>query len=144
MAQERGWTIRHKLEPRPRVMQAASNVGIRFTETMKGYFSNNVAGDDEEACQQGFERGRSENSPIDVALTLTSPDLERTLAEPAFVSSIMGSVSALALSPKPLNVSDGQFTYSWGERGRAGAGVPPGSEQGPGAPQRHFVYPSVV
>ncbi|MEP6921087.1 MAG: GMC oxidoreductase [bacterium] len=123
MAKERRWTISYELEPRPRVIEAATNVGIRFTETMKGYFSNTVAGDDEAACQQGFERGRSENSPIEVSLTLTSPDLERTLAEPAFASSIMGSVSAITLSPTPLKVTDGQFTYSWGERGRAGAGV---------------------
>jgi hypothetical protein len=30
------------------------------------------------------------------------------------------------------------------QRGRAGAGVPPGAQQGPGAPQRHPGYPLVV
>ncbi|MEP6636786.1 MAG: GMC oxidoreductase [Acidobacteriota bacterium] len=123
MTAERGWKIDYELTPHQRVTESTTSVGIRFTESTRGYFSSTTVGDEDDAYQKGFDHGRADSSPIEIAFTISSDNLERTIAEPDFVSSIMGTVNAPSLSAKPLTVKKGQFTYAWGHKDRTGAGV---------------------
>src|SRR5262249_33743704 len=53
LAADRGWTIDYSLTPPPNRAAAAMKPGVRFTETMKGFFSAAVQDD----FQKGFDRG---------------------------------------------------------------------------------------
>jgi cholesterol oxidase len=105
IAEERGWTISYALPSRPARPAAEPRVGIRFTETMRGYFSTTVTDDFERA----FRQGEAEASPFEFTLTITSDDLQRMLDSSEHRARLHGSVTAPALSPHPLTVSHGQF-----------------------------------
>ncbi len=82
-----------------------AKVGIQFTETMRGYFSTKVKDDYQRAAQQGKQDG----SRFEFTLTVTSDDLDKMLTDESHQARIVGSVTAPALSPEPLTVSDGEF-----------------------------------
>jgi cholesterol oxidase len=79
--------------------------GIEFTEVMRGYFSTQI----EDDYDEGYRRGRTDDSPLEVELTITADDLERLLGEER-EGRIEGTVSAPALSEEPLTVTDGVFS----------------------------------
>lgn len=79
--------------------------GLQFTETMRGYFSPSVQDD----YDDGFERGRDENSPFEFTLTISTNDLSEMLRGQEHEGRMEGSVHAPALSPHPLSVADGTF-----------------------------------
>ncbi|EDM76394.1 hypothetical protein PPSIR1_07505 [Plesiocystis pacifica SIR-1] len=103
LARERGWTIEYALDHRPsgppRLPVAPSGVGVRFTERMAGEV------DFEASASAGRER-----SSCAFVLTLSSANLEATLASPTKPMDIAGTVDIPALSPEPLQVSDGHFS----------------------------------
>ncbi|MDE3178210.1 MAG: GMC family oxidoreductase [Acidobacteriota bacterium] len=105
-AKERGWTIEYKLPSRPGVPSAPLKVGIEFTETMTGYFSNEVKDD----YERGEERGKAANSPLTFTLTIVSEDVESMLKDPDHKARMVGTVVAPALSPAPLMVNAGEFS----------------------------------
>ncbi|MFN6572651.1 alpha/beta hydrolase [Dendronalium sp. ChiSLP03b] len=84
---------------------APEKVGIQFTETMRGYFSTKVKNDYQLAAQQGTQ----DNSKFEFTLTVTSNDLDKMLTDESHKAKLVGSVTAPALSPTPLTVSDGEF-----------------------------------
>ncbi len=106
IAADRGWTINYALPsapaPEPPPLRRLS---IRFTETMKGFFSTSVTAEDYRA---GESKGKAENSPFQFILTITS-DLDAALHDPGHPGRIVGSVIAPKLSAKPLTVTDGNF-----------------------------------
>ena len=54
MAQDRGWTLPYDLPSRPpQPPRPAARTGVRFTETMRGFFSTAVTDDFERADEQG-------------------------------------------------------------------------------------------
>ena len=105
MTEERGWTIDYQLPSRPKTEPAPNKIGVRFTETMKGYFSTEVKDDFAKAEKQG----KAANSPMEFTLTIQSDDLDDMLANPKHEAHMAGTVVAPVLSPEPLVVSDGVF-----------------------------------
>ncbi|MEA5502191.1 hypothetical protein VB735_03515 [Halotia wernerae UHCC 0503] len=85
---------------------APSKVGIQFTETMRGYFSTTVTNDD---YQKASQQGKQDSSKFEFTLTVTSNDLDKMLTDESHKARMFGTVTAPALSPQPLTVSDGEF-----------------------------------
>ncbi|HEX4498547.1 MAG TPA: alpha/beta hydrolase [Thermoanaerobaculia bacterium] len=83
----------------------AGTMGIRFTETMKGYFSTQVKDDYQRAAKQG----KDSDSPMQFTLTIASDDLDAMIKEPAHLAGITGTVASPALSAAPLTVAEGTF-----------------------------------
>ena len=79
--------------------------GLRFTETMRGYFSTKVKDD----YQRAADEGRQSQSRFQFTLTIGAPDLEKALTAPEHPFTIAGTVQAAALSPSPLTVTGGEF-----------------------------------
>lgn len=103
---DRGWTIDQTLPSQPRQVTAATTVpGVKFTETMKGYFSTVVKDDYTRAEQQGKQAG----SAMQFTLTIQSNDLNALIEKPEHSATIVGTVAARALSEEPLTVAAGTF-----------------------------------
>lgn len=85
---------------------APAKVGIQFTETMRGYFSTAVTNDD---YQKASQQGKQDNSKFEFTLTVTSDDLDKMLTDESHKAKMFGTVTAPALSFKPLTVRDGEF-----------------------------------
>jgi cholesterol oxidase len=111
MASERGWEIDYKLTPVKLFHSTPLKLGIRFSESMKGYFSTEVIDSTHEAFHRGVELGRRAGSPLEFIVTIISDDLERTISDVNYASPIIGTITAPALSPKPLTVTHGEFNY---------------------------------
>jgi cholesterol oxidase len=113
LAKDRGFTIDYSLPSRPRPAPV-TKPGIEFTETMKGYFSNQVRTASSPlqihpSFQSGFDQGRAANSPFQFTLTIASEDLDTMISNPAHEARMVGTVIAPALSPQPLTVAEGRF-----------------------------------
>jgi cholesterol oxidase len=80
-------------------------VGVQFTETMRGYLSTAVQDD----YQRGFEQGKKDGTRFEFTLTVTSDDVDKMIADPGNAARMAGTVTATALSPQPLQVTDGRF-----------------------------------
>ncbi len=106
-ANDRGWAIDFKL-PSVAVGPPAEpqKVGVRFTETMRGYFSAEVKDDDFEL---GARKGKDAGSSFTFILTIAAEDAEEMLTSPEHESRSVGSVIAPTLSAQPLTVSEGKF-----------------------------------
>jgi cholesterol oxidase len=111
MAEDRGWKFAYDLPSHPLYPPTPLKLGIRFSESMSGYFSRNVIDDAADAYQRGRDQGRADGSPFQFVLTIISNDLERTVADVNYVSPMLGSVLAPALSSQALTVTQGQFNY---------------------------------
>lgn len=106
IAQDRGWHIDYSLAPVPRVIPPqAQGAGLRFTETMKGFFSTRVTDD----FEKGRAQGEEDHSPMQFTVTVVSDDLEKMLTETGHKARMAGTLTAPALSSKPLSISQGQF-----------------------------------
>jgi len=79
--------------------------GVQFTETMKGYFSTNEKTD----FQKGFDAGKENSSAFMFTLTIQSQDVEEFVKDPTHQCKMAGTVTAPALSSKPLTISNGIF-----------------------------------
>ena len=105
IARDRDWqyTVDLPSAPGPSVIQ--DKIGIRFTETMKGYFSTEVTDD----FQQAYDQGKADDSNFQFILTIQSEDMEDMIENDQHPARMVGSVSAPALSDEPLVVTDGHF-----------------------------------
>lgn len=108
-AAQQGWTLDVSLPSHPAAPLAPPPVGIRFTETMKGYFSTAVKQADAAGFQQGYLQGEAADSPLSFTLTIESNDLAQLLDEPAHMAGLIGTVHAPALCAEPLTTSQGRF-----------------------------------
>ena len=106
LAKDRGWTIDYSLPSAPSLATAPPKPGLQFTEKMAGYFSSAETSDFEAAAA----RGKNDGSPMEFVLTIVAEDVEAMLADPEHRARIYGTVTAPALSPAPLEVSDGTFS----------------------------------
>ncbi len=111
MAEDRKWTIDYALPSRPLQPATIPKLGVRFSESMSGHFSKKITDDGEDAFRRGDAQGQLEGSPFQFVLTIISDDLERTVSDVNYVSPMLGTVIAPALSPKPLTVTKGEFNY---------------------------------
>ena len=80
-------------------------VGMQFTETMSGFFSLGETSD----FAQGAARGQAENSPLQFTVTVTSDDLDDMLTSQTHAGTMVGTLTASALSSDPLTVTSGEF-----------------------------------
>lgn len=80
--------------------------GIRFTEVMRGHVSKSIKDD----CAKGEEAGKNEESPLTLHLTVIAEDLEHLLADPLHRARVVGTAAAPALSPEPMQVTDGTLS----------------------------------
>jgi cholesterol oxidase len=119
MATDRGWTINYALPSGPPTQTTEPpKIGFRFSESMSGYFSMKVTDDAEDAYQRGSQQGQKDGSPFQFILTIISDDLEHTISDVNYVSPMLGTVTAPALSLHPLTVTGGQFNYFLLDRDR--------------------------
>lgn len=105
MAQERGWTVPYDLPSRPAKAPSPPKTGIRFTETMRGFFSTAVTDD----FARADEQGRRDDSTFVFTLTVIADDLDALLGEESHAARMIGTVEAPALSDRPLTVTEGEF-----------------------------------
>ncbi|MGC0152603.1 alpha/beta fold hydrolase [Chromobacterium vaccinii] len=112
LAADRGWTIDYALPSVSRRTQQPLRPGIEFTETMKGFFStgyHRAGGVDLAAYEAVAETGRKAGSTMAFTVTVRSDDLDRLISDPSHPATIVGTLEAPALSPRPLTVSHGVF-----------------------------------
>jgi cholesterol oxidase len=105
MAKDRGWTIDYAPGAGSAIPLATPKKGLRFTETMTGFFSTAVKDD----FEKGFEEGEKDRSSFEFTLTAISSDVDDLLANPDHPARLVGTATAPALSPSPLEVSEGHF-----------------------------------
>ncbi|HSR66311.1 MAG TPA: alpha/beta fold hydrolase [Acidobacteriota bacterium] len=106
-AADRGWNIDYEFGPVDPIPQAPpKQVGIRFTETMRGFFSDKVT---EEDYQAAHDQGLRDGSSFQFILTILIDDLDGFLEDPEHAARMTGSVIAPALSEQPLIVTGGAF-----------------------------------
>ena len=105
IARDFGLTINYNFPAVPPQEKKVKPVGLQFTETMTGYFST----DEKIDFQKGHDLGKSKHSPFSFTLTIVSDDLEKMLHSDRHEAKMAGTVTAPALSPKPLTVSEGKF-----------------------------------
>ncbi|MFN2515526.1 MAG: GMC family oxidoreductase N-terminal domain-containing protein [Pyrinomonadaceae bacterium] len=111
MAKDRGWKFKCDLPSTPKAKPAPVKLGVRFSESMSGYFSPAVTDEAEDAYQRGRDQGRADGSPFQFIVTIISDDLERTISDVNYVSPMLGSATAPALSTQALTITEGQFNY---------------------------------
>lgn len=103
IARDRGrridWSPRRVTEQPPR------RTGLRFSETMHGHYGPAPGG----AYEEGAEAGREAGWSFRFILTVATPDLEAMLTDPEHAATLVGTVLAPALHPRPLAVSGGRF-----------------------------------
>ena len=105
LARDRGWTIDYTPVTAPAPATPSAGLGIRFTETMKGFFSTVEKTD----YQKGYDQGRSADSAMEFTLTVETDDVEALIDKPDHPAVMYGTVSCRALSAAPLDVHDGRF-----------------------------------
>ncbi|HKP46413.1 MAG TPA: GMC family oxidoreductase N-terminal domain-containing protein [Pyrinomonadaceae bacterium] len=118
MAEDRGWKFDYALPSRPHTEPEPLKLGVRFSESMSGYYSPKVTDDAEDSYQRGMDQGRADGSSFQFILTIISDDLERTVSDVNYVSPMLGSVLAPGLSTQALTVNQGQFNYFLLDRDR--------------------------
>ncbi len=105
MAQDKGWNLPYDLPSRAPQAAPAPAVGVRFTETMRGFFSTAVTDDFERADEQA----RKDDSTFVFTLTVIADDLDVLIGDASHAAKLIGTVEAPALSKHPLTVTDGEF-----------------------------------
>ncbi len=107
LAREKNWNVDYTLPSRPTRKSAPQGLGLRFTESMKGWFSSEVTA--ENAYAEGARRGEAQKSSLRFILTLSTSDLPALEADTRHRMQMSGSVEAPALSPEALSVEHGYF-----------------------------------
>lgn len=105
IAEDRGAVIPYDLPSRARVAAEERRVGIRFTETMRGFFTANPGLDFEAGAAEGATTG----SNLEFTVTVASDDLYGMLESPEHRARLYGTVSAPALAPESMTVTGGRF-----------------------------------
>jgi len=84
--------------------------GLQFTERMNGWFSTHVA---DREYEDGWERGRAEDSPLTAKFEITIDDLDKLFDDLSHdrpgLARLAGTVHAPKLSPAALGVDNGEF-----------------------------------
>ena len=112
LARDRGW----KFDDKPKfgaplitagapVRKAADPAGVEFTERMAGFIAAPEAGDYSAAEKAGKAAGER----FSFTLTVLVDDVEKFVDDRQHKGKMIGTVLCPALSPEPLDVSDGKF-----------------------------------
>jgi cholesterol oxidase len=81
-------------------------VGIRFTETMRGFFSPAVT---DGRYEEAERLGQQNHTPFSFTLTITADDVDAFTSDPNHPAAMTGTATAPSISPDPMTVSDGVF-----------------------------------
>lgn len=117
IAEDYGWEIDYSLPDVTPLPVEKPQMGLQFTETMKGFFSKGVT----DNYQQGFDQGKAQRSPFEFTLTVKSENLNDMLENYQHQATMIGSVKAPALATDPLTVTDGTFNLFVFDPDRVGA-----------------------
>jgi len=117
IASDHGWTIDYHLPSRPATPEQPPAIGLEFTETMRGYFSERI----KDNFQEGYTAGKADNSPFSFTLTVSSNNVSEMLANHQHQAQMIGTVIAPALSSEPLTVTGGSFNLFSFDPDRASA-----------------------
>lgn len=98
IAKERGWTIDYSFKAQPD--RPADRIGVRFTETMRGFFSTQEVENFAAAEKQGREAG----SEMEFTLTIASEDLDAMLTDEKHEAEMVGTLTCRALADHPMTV----------------------------------------
>lgn len=105
LAAERGWTIDWSEATQHLIQTGRPKVGIRFTETMHGFFQPG----EKDSYEDGAAQGKTHDNRFRFLLTIQSDDLYEMLNSPEHASICVGTVTAPPLHNKPLVVQGGIF-----------------------------------
>ena len=108
LAQDKGWQIDYSFKPVAKTASQPDVVGVQFTETMKGFFSTEVKDD----FQAGWDIGQANGSPFQFIVTIQVEDLDKFINQADVTAGVAGSVTAPALSPQALTISQGKFNLA--------------------------------
>ncbi len=106
---DRGWPIDYGFAALTEVQPAHAEPerqGIKFTEAMEGWFSLKVTED----YDTGAKQGKDDGSSFRFIVSVESDDVDTMMLAPEHRASLFGTVTAPALSPKPLTVTEGEFS----------------------------------
>lgn len=120
LAESRGWSARLDAPVLAPAREETPQVGLRFTESMRGYFSMQAAQavipdrgkevqDTLEEYRHAAREGRRDRSPFKFVLTIGTSDIDRTLAGRPHRFTMGGTIEAPALSSQPLILACGDF-----------------------------------
>ena len=104
-AADRGLTIDYTLPSAPRPPAAPLKVGMQFTETMSGFLSLKEISD----YAAGESQGKADGSTLAFTVAVMSDDLDAMLTDSAHLGSIVGTLTAPALSDEALTATGGVF-----------------------------------
>ncbi|KIG19471.1 Choline dehydrogenase [Enhygromyxa salina] len=109
LAEAHGWQINYDLHHRPvppRQPAPPAGIGISFTERMAGFLA---PASPDTTHHAAHDQGKRAANNFAFVLTLLTEDLDATLRDPGKRMILDGVVEAPWLSPRPLQVSEGQF-----------------------------------
>ena len=110
MADDYGWTIDYTLPSKPTRDPEPRTLGLRFAETMRGYFSTSAGRTDAiDLFDEAARAGKAADSRMEFTVDIVAADLDRLLDTPTHNAEIVGTLTASALSDQPLTVTDGTF-----------------------------------
>jgi cholesterol oxidase len=105
IAKERGWQIDYTLPSHPPAgTDAPIKPGVRFTETMRGFWMPGAA-----SFAEGAAQGKASGSTFEFTLTVVSNDLEAMLTNEDHDAKMVGTATVPGLSAQPMTVSHGLF-----------------------------------
>ena len=105
IAKERGWQIDYTLPSQPPAgVDVPIKPGVRFTETMRGFWLPGAA-----SFADGATRGKAAGSTFEFTLTVVSHDLEAMLTNSEHDAKMVGTATAPGLSAEPMTVANGLF-----------------------------------
>ena len=85
--------------------QVKDGPGIEFTETMRGFASNEVNGD----YRPARDRGERDGTKMEFTVTVRSRNLDRMIADPAHEADLIGTATVAILAPEPMTIERGRF-----------------------------------
>ncbi len=105
LARDRNWTIDWTESTVGILPIDQPKIGIRFTETMHGFFQPG----EKESYEKGAVEGKEHDNRFRFLLTIQTDDLDHMLNSPDHESICVGTITAPPLSPKPMTVKGGIF-----------------------------------
>ena len=104
IVEENGKSIEYGGNADP-LTDVSMEVGVQFTETMRGYFS---IGETED-YQKGHDKGVKDNSPFEFTLTVMSQDVKKLVTQKDHAAEMIGTMLAPKLSEHALMAYDSTF-----------------------------------
>jgi cholesterol oxidase len=106
IAEEKGHELKYGFEiPVEKNGVQLTGTGVQFTETMKGY----IGLGETEQFENGFDKGKSENSPFEFTLTIQTDDIDAFVVDEDHAGRMLGSMLVPAISKEPLSAYNGVF-----------------------------------